>query len=141
MGGNISIQGKVHYYPTKIVEMTFVVSRFSDIRKETTSFLVTTNRNDQKRRSFIVVFRPYFGNPKVVSTISATLCAVVNQLFDKVFRKTWLLFSISPSQELFANYVSSSAPYPVRDVTGLDIQDKTLHFEKKRKKEERKKES
>ena len=39
----------------EIVEMTFVVSRFSDIRKETTSFLVVSKRNDQKRRSFSVV--------------------------------------------------------------------------------------
>ena len=40
----------------EIVEKTFVISRFSDIRKETTLFLVIPKRNDQKRRSYSVVF-------------------------------------------------------------------------------------
>ena len=35
----------------EIVETTFVVSRFSDIRKETTSFLVVSKKTDQDRRS------------------------------------------------------------------------------------------
>ena len=38
----------------EIVEMTFVVSRFSDIWKETTSFLVVPKKNDQERLSFSV---------------------------------------------------------------------------------------
>ena len=37
---------------TEIVETTFVVSHFSDIRKETTSFLVLPKRNEQERRSY-----------------------------------------------------------------------------------------
>ena len=37
-----------------IVETTFVVSRFSDIRKETTSFLVVPKKSNQERRSFSV---------------------------------------------------------------------------------------
>ena len=37
----------------EIAETT--LSRFSDIRKETTSFLVVSKRNNQKRRSFSVV--------------------------------------------------------------------------------------
>ena len=39
---------------TEIVETTFVVSHFSDIRKETTSFLVVPKKPDQERRSFSV---------------------------------------------------------------------------------------
>ena len=39
----------------EIVEMTFVVSLFSDIRKETTLFLVVSKRNDQKQCSFSVI--------------------------------------------------------------------------------------
>ena len=34
---------------SEIVETNFVVSRFSDIRKETTSILVVPTRNDQER--------------------------------------------------------------------------------------------
>ena len=41
--------------PPEIVEKTFVVSRFSDIRKETTLFLVVPKRKDQERRSYSVV--------------------------------------------------------------------------------------
>ena len=40
---------------SEIVETNFVVSRFSDIRKETTSFLVVPTRNDQERRLYSVV--------------------------------------------------------------------------------------
>ena len=50
--------GKVkmsHCIPeAEIVEMTFVVSRFSDIRKEMTSFLVVPKKNAQEKRSFSV---------------------------------------------------------------------------------------
>ena len=38
----------------EIVETTFVVSRFSIIRKEMTLFLVVPKKNDQERRSFSV---------------------------------------------------------------------------------------
>ena len=38
----------------EIVETTFVFSRFSDIRKETTSFLVVPQKTDQERRLFSV---------------------------------------------------------------------------------------
>ena len=40
------------YLSAEIVETTFVRSWFSDIRKETTSFLVVSKRKDQKRRWF-----------------------------------------------------------------------------------------
>ena len=40
---------------SEIVETTFVDSRFSDIQKEMTLFLVVSKRNDQKRRLFSVV--------------------------------------------------------------------------------------
>ena len=43
----------------EIVETTFVVSRFSDIRKETTSFLVVPKKTDQERRSFSVGSEKY----------------------------------------------------------------------------------
>ena len=36
------------------METTFVVSRFLDIRKETTSFLVVPKKTDQEQRSFSV---------------------------------------------------------------------------------------
>ena len=39
----------------EIVKTTFVISRFSDIQKEMTSFLVVSKRNDQKRPSFSVI--------------------------------------------------------------------------------------
>ena len=38
----------------EIVETTLVVSHFSDIRKETTSFLVVPQKNDKERGSFSV---------------------------------------------------------------------------------------
>ena len=43
----------------EIVETTFVVSRFSDLQKETTSFLVVPKKNDQERRSFSVGSEKY----------------------------------------------------------------------------------
>ena len=43
------------YFEAEIVEMTFVVSRFSDIRKEKTSFLVVSKRDDRTLCSFSVV--------------------------------------------------------------------------------------
>ena len=39
----------------EIVETIFVLSRFSDIRKETTSFLVIPKRNNQKQCLFSVI--------------------------------------------------------------------------------------
>ena len=69
------------YFAAEIVETTFVISHFSDIRKEMTLFLVVPKKIDQEQRSFNVgsdnynkqettIIRPYFGDPKVVSTIS-----------------------------------------------------------------------
>ena len=43
----------------EIVETTFVVSRFSDIRKEMTSFLAVPKKTDQERRSFSVGSEKY----------------------------------------------------------------------------------
>ena len=43
-------------YSAEIVETTFVVASFTDVRKETTSFLVVPKRNDQKRQLYSVVF-------------------------------------------------------------------------------------
>ena len=45
----------LHTFLSEIVETTFVISHFSDIRKETTSFLVIPKRNDQERQSYSVV--------------------------------------------------------------------------------------
>ena len=42
------------YMAAEIVETTFVVCRFSDIQKVTTSFLVVPKKTDQEQRSFIV---------------------------------------------------------------------------------------
>ena len=42
---NISSRGGLE---AEIVETTFVISRFSDIRKETTLFLVLPKRNDPR---------------------------------------------------------------------------------------------
>ena len=42
-------------FQAEIVETLFVISRFSDIRKDTTSFLVISKRNNQKWPSFSVV--------------------------------------------------------------------------------------
>ena len=42
------------HFEAEIVETTFVVSRFSDIQKETTLFLVEPQKNDQERCSFSV---------------------------------------------------------------------------------------
>ena len=43
----------------EIVETTFVVSHFSDIRKEMTSFLVVPKKPDQERRLFSVGSEKY----------------------------------------------------------------------------------
>ena len=44
----------VHGFGAEIVEITFVVSRFSDIQKETTLFLVVPKKTDQERSLFSV---------------------------------------------------------------------------------------
>ena len=47
------------YLIAEIVETTFFVSRFSDIWKETTLFLVVPKKNDQEQRSFSVGSEKY----------------------------------------------------------------------------------
>ena len=89
------------------METTFVISHFSDIRKEMTLFLVVPKKIDQEQRSFNVgsdnynkqettIIRPYFGDPKVVSTIS-----VCNNAECKIFDAKSKIFGQSDYYSTF----------------------------------------
>ena len=114
----LCLQRYCTHHKAEIVETTFVVSRFSDVRKETTrndprlvSYLPGTKVSSKKRWSFkrttrnnmrirkqnkreTTTIRPYFGNPKVVSTISAIKGSTHYKTYIKTAQKIFVCVSV-----------------------------------------------
>ena len=55
----VNCKPDLHHLQAEKVETTFVVSRFSDIQKETTSFLVVPKKTNQEQCSFSVRSEKY----------------------------------------------------------------------------------
>ena len=55
----VNCKPDLHHLQAEKVETTFVVSRFSDIQKEMTSFLVVPKKTNQEWRSFSVGSEKY----------------------------------------------------------------------------------
>ena len=120
-----------HYYTldlqAEIVEMTFVVSRFSDIRKETTSFLVVPKkqtRNDARLVSDLKNNQPALASqlPNIKNFFSAVFLSFLVKSSEnkkkasnrgKVFqaKQSWLKYTtltsvwVQPSQVLTSHLV------------------------------------